>query len=575
MSGIVGIYRLDGTAVAEADLDRMLQKLKHRGPDGLHSWQSGPVGLGHCMLHTTPESLFERLPSQRDGCVITAHARIDNREELYQALSVAQLQPLEQLADSDLILLAYQQWGKDCVDHLLGDFAFAIWDGPRKALFCARDHMGIRPLYYYKENGIFVFASEIKAILALGEVPNQINEIRVGDCLISNFSDQEITSYQNILRLPPAHWLTCQVSHPVKIHRYWKLQVNHSVELNSTTDYPALLREHFTEAVNCRLRSALPIGSHLSGGLDSSSICCVARNLLATEGRSPLHTFSNVCDSIPDSNERSFIETVLNHGEFQPHFVTEAELQGPLTKWKELFAQIEEPLIGNAYLMWELSRAAQNAQVRVVLNGYDGDTVISHGIARLSELAWQGQWSQLIEQSQALAQKNQQTGYSAGYFIQQHSRAALEQLVQSRRWWRTVLAIAQIGKYLDQPTWKLCYRYLFKPWLPQGLRSFVTGRIARFKGHRSSRTGTASTKAVSFNPEFVERTGLKQRLASQKQKPFKRESEFHCAQLNEGNFSFVLEIVDQISAIFQTETRYPFWISGSWNFVFLFPLNKN
>ncbi len=556
MSGILGIFRLDGAPVQEADLEKMLQKLKHRGPDGLHRWQSGPVGLGHCMLHTTPESLFEQLPSQRDGCVITAHARIDNREELYEKVPAAQLQPLDTLSDSDLILLAYQYWGEACLQHLLGDFAFAIWDAPKQSLFCGRDHIGVRPFYYYKTEKLFVFASEVKAILALEEVPFEINDVRIGDYLTINLQDKASTSYQNIWRLPPASHMRVAGKNAFRIEQYWELQSRPIVDDGNSIDYPAELRKHFTQAVDCRLRTAVPIGSHLSGGLDSSSICCVARDLLAEKHQQPLNTFSNVCDSIPESNEREFIEAILACGEFQPHFVTESELQGPLSKWQEMFSQLEEPLIGNAYLMWELSRSARNADVRILLNGYDGDTVISHGIMRLSEMAFQGQWSQLIAQSKALEQNLQQAGYTARYFIQQHSQKPLEQLAQARCWWKIVPAIWQLGEYLEQPRWKLWLRYLVKPLPPRILRSLARRLLVGRRSRHIQPTGTGGN--LKLNPDFVKRSGLADRRSVGKKKPFSTESNFHCEQLCSGGFGFVLESMDQISAMFQTETRYPF-----------------
>ena len=140
MSGILGIINLDRQPVDQLDLDRMLQVLAHRGPDGKRIWADGSVGLGQLMLCTTPESVTEQLPwkDPQSGLCITADARIDNRSELSVALSL-ETSIAKQSPDSQLILKAFGKWGENCVDHLLGDFAFAIWDSSNRYLFCARD----------------------------------------------------------------------------------------------------------------------------------------------------------------------------------------------------------------------------------------------------------------------------------------------------------------------------------------------------------------------------------------------------------------------------------------------------
>src|SRR5262249_22873108 len=148
MSGIVALVTRDGEPVKPLTLEGMLTTLAHRGPDGAGVWCEGTAGLGHRMLWTTPESLLERLPLVSPGghLVLTADARIDNRADLIQTLALGG-RPAEALTDSHLILAAYEKWGERCPEYLLGDFAFALWDAHQRRLFCARDHMGIKPLY--------------------------------------------------------------------------------------------------------------------------------------------------------------------------------------------------------------------------------------------------------------------------------------------------------------------------------------------------------------------------------------------------------------------------------------------
>ena len=266
MSGIMGIYHLDGHPVDREKISKMVDILAHRGVDGADIWLDKSVGFGHRMLWTTPESLIEKLPLvKQDGdLVITSDARIDNREELIAKLQINN-RPSDKIVDSELILAAYEKWGEHCPEHLLGDFAFAIWDKRKQKVFCARDPMGVKPFYYYRSNRLFAFASEIKALLCLPEIPRKINELGIGLYLAGISEDEEITFYQNIQRLPKAHSIAIS-SQSNKLQRYWSLDPSRELKLSSNEEYAEAYREIFTEAVRCRLRSAFPVGSMLSGG---------------------------------------------------------------------------------------------------------------------------------------------------------------------------------------------------------------------------------------------------------------------------------------------------------------------
>ena len=160
MSAITGIFRRDGKPVNPETNQKMNDTLAHRGPDGSRVRCKGSVAFGHQMLHTTPESVQEVLPfeNKNSGLVITADARIDNRKELSEELG---LENNIEVSDSQFILKAYEKWGEKCPENLLGDFAFAIWDKNREILFCARDHMGVRPLYYYLSDGVLSSIQEL------------------------------------------------------------------------------------------------------------------------------------------------------------------------------------------------------------------------------------------------------------------------------------------------------------------------------------------------------------------------------------------------------------------------------
>src|SRR2546422_5671131 len=355
----------------------MLARLAHRGPDGAGVWSEGTVGLGHRLLHTTPESLRERLPlASGDGTlVLTADARIDNRAELLGALDRG-----VEATDAELILAAYERWGERCPEHLLGDFVFVIWDARRAALFCARDHFGVKPFYNHHAPGrLFAFASEIKGLLALAEVPRRLNETRVADYLVPLLEDKVITFYEDILRLPPAHRMTV-TREGVRTEQYWALDPEREIRMKSDEEYADAFREIFTEAVRCRLRSAFPVGSMLSGGLDSSSVVCVARQLLQQNGGNRFHTFSIVFDDVPECDERRYVEAVLAGGGADPHYIR-GDLLSPLGDVDRFLDHQDEPLsVPNLFLYWAACRLASESGMRVFLDGVDGDTTVSHGL---------------------------------------------------------------------------------------------------------------------------------------------------------------------------------------------------
>ncbi len=300
MSGIAGIFFKNGAEVAQADLAGMAASLRHRGPDGTLIWRQGEIGLLNCALHTTPESLLERMPASNPSqtAIITADARIDNRAELLESLGFEEAHST--VTDSDLICAAYEAWGEKCANKLIGDFVFAIWDCKRRCLFCARDPMGVKALYYYDSPRIFAFASEIKSLLCLRDVPRELNEVRVADYLVNLFEDREITFYKGIKRIPAASTLLV-TSGGTKCARFWSLDPQREIRLRSDEEYAEAFLDLFTQCVRSRLRSAFPIASTLSGGVDSSAIACLSGKLLGMKGKT-LHTVSAIFPGVPERN---------------------------------------------------------------------------------------------------------------------------------------------------------------------------------------------------------------------------------------------------------------------------------
>jgi asparagine synthase (glutamine-hydrolysing) len=519
MSAILGIYNLDDTPVNQRDLALMSKKLMHRGQDGSGIWQEGAIGLGHQMLWTTPESLLEKLPMQCRAKVMTADARIDNRDELINTLELPD--PPEKITDCDLILAAYEQWGDRCPEYLLGDFAFAIWDQQKQQLFCARDHFGVKPFYYYCSERSFVFASEIKAILRHPEVPKSLNETRIADYLVPMFHDTKITSYQHIFRLPSAHYSIVN-STGIQFHRYWQLDQSHNIQFNSDEEYEAEFRRIFTEAVRCRLRSAYAIGSELSGGLDSSSITCVSRTLLP-EGS--LHTFSAVFDELTECDERQFIEPVVALGKLQPHYFV-ADRYSQLQDLDQIFWHQEEAFFApNHFMGWGLNGVVKSAGVRVLLSGFDGDTTVSDGYGYLGDLARAGHWWRFIAEAKPLT-KSMNIAFTKWLWSYFHYFAVKPILDRYR-----VLRI-------PQKIWQL---------LPPA---------------RPVETSVKRNWHNLINPTLMQQVGLTQRHEAWQQTESKlgqTEREQHYKAIRQGHAQFGLEVQDKDAAAFGFEMRYPFW----------------
>lgn len=397
MSGIAGVVDLEKKP-EPAEIERMVEVLLHRGPDDQGIWGGEQAAFACLLLKTTPESLNEKLPfSDLDAqLVITADARLDNRSELLQLLSLDARESAH-ISDSTIILESYKKWGISCCEHLLGDFAVAIWDIREQKFFAFKDHFGVRPFYYYHSDKYFAFSSEIKALLALPEIPCRVNEERIAD-FIAIQDDTCSTFFKNIHILPPAHFLTFGHAGLEK-RKYWELVPGPILKLANNDEYTAAFKEVFCKSVGSRLRGVDPIGSYLSGGLDSSSVTATARDMLLRDGREKLHTFSFYFENIKECDERKYIDPIIQQGGVISHYV-----QADVLPKKEEYDEIQTAFEGadsafNTYPPWRVMRTARDNGVKILLSGTDGDTTVSHGTGRLIELARSMQWLKLYRES--------------------------------------------------------------------------------------------------------------------------------------------------------------------------------
>jgi asparagine synthase (glutamine-hydrolysing) len=512
MSGIAGLLRHDGRPVERVELERMMEFLAHRGPDGGELWCEGRVGFGHRMLRTTPESLRERLPlvNTASGVALTADARIDNREELISALRLRS-RPEAAISDSELVLRTYEKWGDNCAERLIGDFAFAIWDMRRQQLFCARDHYGVKPFYYYHEpHRLFAFASEIKGLLCLPCVPRRIEETWIADYLWGIYQDREITAYQGILRLPPGHTLVI-TPRRATTRCYWSIDPEREIRYRSDAEYEEAFREVFDGVVRSRLRSLSPVGSTLSGGLDSSSITCVAREQIRKDGGPPLATLSQVYEDTPSCDERQFIRAVLEQGSLAPHFVW-CDRVSPVEDAERFLWHLEEPTYAhNLALFWAVTREARAHGLGVLLTGLHGDSTLSYGMYYMADLLRSGQWIALTRA------------------VRSHAR----------NW--------------EASSWWAFKTFAAKPLLPAA--------ALRLWRQAAGRPSPPPEPTRLINPEFARRVGVEHRrrsLYGDTGWRFQSAKELHHLEVTAGITTKALEAADRVAAAFSIELRHPF-----------------
>lgn len=417
MSAIFGIFNLDGRPVDPENLNRMKQAMDYWGPDGSGTWSEGPVGLGHLMLYNTPESLYETLPlrSGSGDLVLTAGARLDNRDDLFRALNVP---PPERngMPDGALILKAYEKWETDCPVHLLGDWAFALWDARQRRLFLARDHFDVSSLYYLQNGRTFIFASSLKGILALPEVPHRLNR-RVIASYAPGYNHDAATPYQDVFRLMSAQTMTVTTDN-ADAHRYWRLEDAPEVRYRSDQEYLDAFLDVYTEAVRCRLRSHRPVGTQLSGGFDSGSIAVLAAQELARTGQrlpafssAPQYDVTGVVPNGRCGDETPYIEATCQAAGNIDLTLIKAKNVSPLEGIKRVMEIQEQPecAASNAFWIVALLEAARQQGIGTLLSGWGGNLTVSWAGDRgeyLRQLLKNGSWGAYLQEIAAWRKTN-------------------------------------------------------------------------------------------------------------------------------------------------------------------------
>ncbi|OGR90237.1 MAG: asparagine synthase (glutamine-hydrolyzing) [Elusimicrobia bacterium RIFCSPLOWO2_01_FULL_59_12] len=373
MCGIAGIYQQNEEPVALDLLKRMTDSIAHRGPDGEGHSIQGPVGLGHRRLAIIDLSPAGRQPmADKTGHrVVTYNGEIYNFQELRKELE-ALGHTFRSRTDTEVLLYAYQQWGDSCVDHFNGMFAFAVLDQTQKKLFLARDRYGVKPLYWYFKEGLFLFASEIKAILQHPAVRRAVHLPALNEYFTFQNIFSDLTLFEGIHLLPPASTLTLPLrkNSAPEVKRYWDYQFQPASW--SEKECEDRLYELFVNAVKRQLVSDVPIGSYLSGGMDSGSIVAVARQhlgrLTTFAGGFDLSSASGMELAFDERANSEFLSNLLKteHYEMVMHAGDMEHIM------PELVWHLEDLRVGQCYPNYYVARLAGKF-VKVVLSGAGGD----------------------------------------------------------------------------------------------------------------------------------------------------------------------------------------------------------
>jgi asparagine synthase (glutamine-hydrolysing) len=407
-------------------LEKMISLQAHRGPDGEGYVLLAPdgkdkpipvsgrladsvrsaglgytIGFGHQRLAVIDRTPLGHQPmASEDGrCWVTYNGEIYNHVELRHELQ-RKGHRFRSASDTEVLLAAYREWGEACVTRLNGMFAFALWDPDRRRLFCARDRLGEKPFYYRWDGERFAFASEIKALLPTGRRPSANHRALFNYLDGGDLDDSDGTFFDQVRQLLPAHVLVVD-GERVSIIRYWALPADEETADLLPSEASDRFRDLFRDAVRIRLRSDVAVGSCLSGGLDSSSIVCVANGFMP-EGRQ--RTFSS-CFEEPDYDERRFIRPVLERtgAEWHATFPDPKELAD---KVSELVWQQDEPFGSpSVFAQWTVMRLAAQTGVKVLLDGQGADELLG-GYPRFwgalfADLVARRQWATLAKELRA------------------------------------------------------------------------------------------------------------------------------------------------------------------------------
>ncbi len=420
MCGICGI--VSSSPIARQGLPEIQRLIAHRGPDDRGSWQNQYVAFGHLRLSIIDlsDGGHQPMADSLTGCVIIFNGEIYNYLELKRELSTAH--DFVTNSDTEVLLAAYVAWGIPFLNRLRGMFALAIFDPRTKEVLLARDRVGIKPLYYRQKDNAFYFASEIKALIGKYLGTPSVNATKASEFLVARQLDtNDETMFEGVKQLMPGHWMRLNEAGTVLgCQPYWQIPKD-GQKLFNQEDRAALV-EQMDQVMMLHLRSDVPVGSFVSGGLDSSTVACFA--LRHQPKGSTLHTYSAI---LPGGNpENDLIPHVTSLPCVTPHFF---QLDGEhfFDELPKVIYYHDEPLLdGSMYSHYKLCELAHQHGMKVLLSGAGGDELFggyaSHVSSFLGRTLQRGQWWRFLK---TLKQVTLQSEYGYGYLVQKGVQQAL------------------------------------------------------------------------------------------------------------------------------------------------------
>jgi asparagine synthase (glutamine-hydrolysing) len=374
MCGFVGLINKNGREAESAILRKMASTIHHRGPDEEGIMVEGPVGFFHKRLSIIDLSTGQQ-PMTFHNCTIVFNGEIYNYIELRKEL-ISKGHEFSTTSDTEVILHLYIEYGEEFLNLLNGMFAFIIFDKRKNKLLIARDHFGIKPLYWYQDDQKIVFGSEIKALLAHPEIKSESDTENLYEYLTFQFVMGEGTMFRNIYKVKPGHYMTMDLnSWDIKTIKYW--EPNFKLDKFHTEEYFIVeLQKILDETISQQLRSDVPLGTYLSGGLDSSLVTIMASKFLDN----PIKSFSGAFNEGPEFNELEYarIAAKAANAELFEIFPTEQEFIDLMPK---LIYHLDEPVAGPGLFPQYVVSKLASKHVKVILGGQGGDEIFG-GYAR-------------------------------------------------------------------------------------------------------------------------------------------------------------------------------------------------
>jgi len=369
MCGIAGILRWDDDVADSESLRRMIQSIKHRGPDDTGLYTHGPVGLAHARLSIVDLAGGHQPLCNEDGTVwVTFNGELFNYPEL-RAQLIAKGHVFRTSSDTEVIVHAYEERGAGCVELFNGQWAFALWDARQRRLVISRDRLGVRPVFLSRNQHRIAFASEVKALFTLPDVPRGLDLTGLDELFTFWSVVPPRTVFQGIEELPPGHTMVIEQGRS-RVSRYWKPSYAPDPHLPEE-EHAERLREAIVDATRIRLRADVPVGAYLSGGLDSTVIAAIVRKYTGAR----LKTFSVTFEDA-EFDESSFQAEVIRHLEVD-HQQVPCSNEDIGRVFPAMIWHAESPTVRTAPApLFMLSQLVRSSDIKVVLTGEGSDELL-------------------------------------------------------------------------------------------------------------------------------------------------------------------------------------------------------